>query len=111
MTGRRAAVVAVVASAVLAACASTPESRLRDELWDVYWTTARACGQNHTNFYVDNVKYDGSVTLVGHTSTGIENYRACYWKGVESGFEKRRSGGLVIPDGANPKPPVDIEVD
>lgn len=108
---KRAMAAAVMIPLLVGACASTPESRLRKEIWDVYWLSARACGPRFTNFYVDSINLDGSVTLVGHTSTGIEDFRACYWKSVETAIEKRRAGGLPVPQTVSLQPPVDIELD
>jgi hypothetical protein len=51
------------------------------------------------------------LNLVGHTSVGIEDFRACYWKGVQTGIEKRRGAGLPVPESVNLQPPVDIDLD
>jgi|GraSoiStandDraft_41_1057321.scaffolds.fasta_scaffold525053_3 hypothetical protein len=107
----RAVAAVVMVPLLLGACASTPESRLRGEIWDIYWWSAKTCGARFTPFYVENVKTDGTVNLVGHTSVGIEDFRACYWKGVQTGIEKRRGAGLPVPESVNLQPPVDIDLD
>ena len=111
MGSRRAAVGVALATALLTACASSPVSQLRNDIWQIYWASARACIGLRYAFYVDNVKPDGSVLLIGHTSAGIEDYRACYWKGLESSFEKRRAAGLPVPEGTSAHPPVEIDLD
>jgi len=109
VTGR--ALVGVVAI-VLAGCASTPESRLRDEVWnDIYWTTARTCRGEFTNFAVDKIGADGSLALKGHISTGIADFRKCYWDRVADKIERRRSDGQPVPEWVNPHPEVDVDTD
>jgi hypothetical protein len=107
---RRAAT--VLAALALAGCASTPESRERQAIWDeLYYTPARACNARITSFGVERVELDGTVDLVGHISLGIDEFRACYWKAVTTGIERRRAAGKPVPGWVNPHPDVEIDQD
>lgn len=108
----RFAVMALVSIAhILSACASTPESRLRDDIWDMYRSMAAQCQKSHTNFVVTSVGMDGSVQLQGHVSFGMDEFRKCYWDGLTAQIERRRAAGLPVPDGLNANPDIDLDQD
>ena len=95
----------------LSACASTPESRLRDDIWDMYRSMAAECHRGHTNFVVTSVGMDGSVQLQGHVSFGMNEFRSCYRNGIAAQIERRRAAGLPVPDGLDPHPDIDLDQD
>ena len=95
----------------LSACASTPKSRLRDDMWSIYRSAARECQTHARNFFVESVGMDGSVHLQGHVSFGMDEFRSCYWDGIAAQIERRRAAGLPVPDGLDPHPDVDLDQD
>jgi hypothetical protein len=108
----RFAVMAVVCIAhTLSACASTPESRLRDDMWGIYRSTAAECQLPNRNFVVQSVEMDGRVHLFGHISSGFDEFRNCYWDGIAAQIERRRAAGLPVPDGLDPHPDIDLDQD
>ena len=108
----RFAVMALVSIAhTLSACASTPESRLRDDMWDMYRSMAAACQRSHRNFVVTSVGMDGSVQLQGHVSFGTDEFRSCYWDGLTAQIERRRAAGLPVPDDLSAHPDIYLEQD
>jgi hypothetical protein len=102
--------VLVFATLALSGCASTPESRLRSEWWDIYWWTARQCQRNFTNFAVDDVGMDGRLHLDGHIATGIDEFRQCYWNGLAAEIARRHAAGLPVPEWVNAHPDVDVDI-
>ena len=96
---------------ILSACASTPESRLRDDMWDIYRRKAAECPLPNRNFVVESVEMDGRVHLFGHISSGFDEFRSCYWGGIAAQIERRRAAGLPVPDGLDPHPDIDLDQD
>jgi hypothetical protein len=107
----RVVVLVVAISLMLGACASTPESRARYDIWDIYYTTARECERQFTGWHVVNVKMDGGVDLRGHISVGVTEFVTCYWDGIKARVERRRADGLPVPETTNLQPEVDIDLD
>jgi hypothetical protein len=95
----------------LAGCASTPEGRLRTEWGDVYWSLARECGRDFTNFSVDHIGSDGSLDLKGHISTGLPEFRECYWKRLGEEIGRRRAAGEAVPEWVTERPAVEVDMD
>jgi hypothetical protein len=94
------------------ACASTPESRLRDEVsLDVYWTAARECESRHRTLHMVRLMADGALSLSADANSRIDaaGFLECYWQGVQARVERRRGAGLPVPDGINLRPDVDID--
>ena len=60
---------------------------------------------------MDKIGADGSLALKGHISTGIADFRKCYWDGVAEKIERRRSDGQPVPEWVNPHPEVDVDTD
>ena len=93
-------------------CASTPESRLRDEVFlDVYWTAARECEDRYRTLHVDRIALDGGLSVSADANSRIDaaGFRECYWTGVPRHVERRRSAGLAVPDTINLHPGIDID--
>ncbi|HSB43229.1 MAG TPA: hypothetical protein VLK28_15435 [Methylomirabilota bacterium] len=94
------------------ACASTPESRLRDEvLLDVYWTAARECESRYRTLHITRLMADGALSLSADANSRIDaaGFLECYWQGVQARVERRCGAGLPVPDGLNLRPDVDID--
>jgi hypothetical protein len=101
----------LLAALALAACASTPESRRHAEWGDVYWSLARECGRDFTNFSVDHIGPDGSLDLKGHISVGLPEFRECYWKRLGQEIARRRAAGEVVPAWVSERPEVEVDQD
>jgi hypothetical protein len=93
-------------------CASTPETRLRDEVFlDVYWTAARDCENRYRTLHVDRIALDGGLSVSADANTRIDaaGFRECYWTGVPKLVEARRAAGRAVPDNINLHPDIDID--
>jgi hypothetical protein len=102
----------VAATVGLGACASTPESRLRNDVYlDLYWTASKACEDRYRTLHVDRIGTDGGLALSADADSRseIQSFRECYWKLVGERAQHRRSAGLGLPDDVNLKPDVDLE--
>jgi hypothetical protein len=96
----------------LGACASTPESRLRNDVFlDIYWTASRECEARYRTLHVDHIAMDGSLSLIADANSRSEArpFRECYWKTIRDRAERRRAAGLPMPDDANLQPDIDID--
>jgi hypothetical protein len=102
----------LTATAGLGACASTPESRLRNEIFlDVYWRASRECEGRYRTLHVERIGIDGSlsVTAFAESRAEAQPFRECYWNAVKDRAERRRSAGLAMPDELNLHPDIDID--
>jgi hypothetical protein len=103
---------ALVPMLALGACASTAESRLRnDVLLDVYWTASRQCEARYRTLHVDHIGMDGSLSLIADANSRSEaqQFRDCYWNAVRERAEQRRAAGRPTPDGMGLQPDIDID--
>jgi hypothetical protein len=106
------AVLLTGAAFTASACATTPESRIRNEfLLDVYWTTARECEGQHRTVHVDSLLPGGDITLRADADSRMDlpGFRDCYWRGIQARVERRREAGQPVPDNANLRPDVDVD--
>jgi hypothetical protein len=111
MPVRTVVAVLILATLALSGCASTPENRLRNEWWDIFWWTARKCQGSTTNFNVDDVAANGRLHVeLHHIASGIEEFRQCYWKGLAAEIERRHAKGLPVPEWVNDHPEIEVEV-
>ena len=95
---------------MLAACASTPGSRLREEVFrDVYWTAASECEARYRTLHVDRIAPDGGLSVSAAANSRIDAaaFRECYWAGVSARLEQRRAAGSSVPPDANLRPGID----
>ena len=93
------------------ACASTPESRLRHEIFlDLYWTASKRCEARYHNLRVDRIALDGSLSVdaAAESRFDAQPFRECYWKMLEALADERRAKGLAIPEETNLRPDVDF---
>jgi hypothetical protein len=100
------------AALVFLGCASTPESRLRDEVYlDVYWVASHECEGRYATLHVDRIGLDGSlgISAAANSRSEAAPFRDCYWRGIEKQVDRRRAAGLAVPEAMNLKP--DIEID
>jgi hypothetical protein len=108
-------VLAVLLAAVAltaSACASTPESRLRNEfLLDVYWATAKECEGRHRTLHVDTILPGGDITLRADADSRMDRpgFRDCYWRGIQARVDHPRDAGQPVPDNANLRPDIDVD--
>ena len=103
---------ALLAVVTLGACATTPETKLRNEVFlDVYWTAARACEDRYRTLHVDRIALDGGLTVSADANSRIDaaGFRECYWTGVPKQIERRREAGLAVPETINLHPDIDID--
>lgn len=101
-----------MAGLLLAGCASTHETRLRDDvLLDVYWGAARECEHRYATLHVDRLGNDGALSLSAAADSRSEfaGFRECYRKGIATRVERRRAAGLSVPDTMDMNPDVDLE--
>ena len=109
----RAIIVFALAAALgVSACASTSESRLRDEvLLDVYWTAARECENRYRTLHIVRLMADGGLSLSADANSRIDaaGFQACYWQGIQARVDRRRAAGLPVPDGVSLNPDIDID--
>ena len=102
----------MLAASMLAGCATTPEAKLRNEVFlDVYWTVARQCEDRHRTLHVDRIATDGGLSVTADANSRIDaaGFRECYWTGVPRQVERRRAAGLPVPDDINLHPGIDID--
>jgi hypothetical protein len=102
----------VAATVGLGACASTPEGRLRNEVFhDLYWTASKQCEDRYHTLHVDRIGTDGSLSVSADAESRAEAqpFRDCYKKMVQERAEQRRAAGLALPEGINLEPEVDID--
>jgi hypothetical protein len=109
----RVVMVGVIAATIApAGCASTPESRLRREVFlDLYWAASRQCEDRYRTLHVTQIGMDGSLSLSADADSRSEfrAFQECYWKGVAERADHRRTRGLAVPEDVNLRP--DIELD
>jgi hypothetical protein len=106
------ALLGIAAALGLGACASTPEARLRNEVFhDVYWGAARECEARYRTLNVDRIGVDGSLKLSAAANSRIEAgaFRDCYWQAVPARVERRRAAGLAVPEGISLHPDIDFD--
>jgi hypothetical protein len=97
---------------LLAGCASTQETRLRDDLLlDVYWGAARECEHRYATLHVDRVGNDGALSLSADADSRSEfaGFQACYRQGIATRVERRRAAGLPVPETMDMNPDIDLE--
>lgn len=102
----------LLAAVTMAGCATTPEAKLRNEVFlDVYWTVARGCEDRYRTLHVDRIATDGGLSVSADANTRIDaaGFRECYWTGVPKQVEARRAAGLPVPDNINLHPDIDID--
>jgi hypothetical protein len=100
------------AALTASACATTPESRLRNEfMLDVYWTTARECEGQHRTVHVDTLLPGGDITLRADADSRMDlpGFRDCYWRGIQARVDRRRETGQALPGNVNLRPDVDVD--
>ena len=93
------------------ACASTPEKRLRNEIFlDLYWTASKRCETRYHNLRVDRIGLDGSLSVeaAAESRFDAQPFRECYWKTLEALADERRAKGLAMPEEINLRPDVDF---
>lgn len=96
----------------LGACASTPASQLRNDIFlDIYWTASRQCEARYRTLHVDHIGMDGSLSLIADANSRSEaqQFRDCYWNAVRERAEQRRAAGRATPDDINLRPDIDID--
>lgn len=97
---------------LVSACATTPDSRLRNELLlEIYWTTARECEGQHRTLHVDTILPGGDISLRADADSRMDlpGFRDCYWKGIQARVDRRREEGKPVPDDVNLRPDIDLD--
>jgi hypothetical protein len=106
------AVLLTGAALTASACASTPESRLRNEFMvDVYWTTAKECEARHLTLHLETLLPSGELSLRADADSRQDaaGFRDCYWRGIQARVDRRRDAGQPVPDNVNLRPDIDID--
>jgi len=91
------------------ACVSmTPDQKIRN---DLYWDAAKDCEGQFRTLHLDRVDPEGNVSLHADAETRQElpGYNACYRAAVKKLIERRKQGGLAIPEGVNEEPTADLD--
>jgi hypothetical protein len=96
----------------LGACASTPESRLRNEIFlEIYWAASKQCEAQYHTLYVERIGTDGSLSVTAAAESRIEAqpFRECYWAAVRERADRWQAAGRTLPDRFNVKPDIDFD--